>query len=48
MAILHKNDTPINYDIVSKQIEASGLNDLSRATIREIVGLVNKISAESS
>ncbi|MEI7595088.1 MAG: pyridoxal phosphate-dependent aminotransferase [Bacteroidota bacterium] len=47
MAINYKNDTPINYDIVSRIIEDSGLKDLSRATIREIVGLVNKISAAS-
>ncbi len=40
-------DTPINYDIVKKCIEETGIKDLAKATIREIVMLVNKISVES-
>lgn len=36
-------DTPINSTIVSEQIELSQLPDLSQASIREIVRLVNEI-----
>ena len=47
MAINFKNDTPINYDLVSRIISETGISDLSNATIREVVALVNKISRES-
>lgn len=40
-------NTPINKDIVNDEIKKSGLNDLGKATIREIVGLVNKIQDAS-
>ncbi len=40
-------DTPIDYHIVKEKIEATGLMDLGRATIREIVRLVNNIEATS-
>ena len=40
-------NTPINYEIVSKYIKQSGLQTLGRATIREIVKLVNNIEAET-
>ncbi len=36
-------NTPINYNLVNNEIEKSGLKDLGKATIREIVGLVNRI-----
>ncbi len=36
-------DTPINYSIVKEKIEETGLADLGKATIREIVRLVNNI-----
>ncbi len=36
-------NTPINSEVVNIEIEKSGLKDLGDATIREIVGLVNKI-----
>ncbi len=40
-------NTPVNVDVVNAEIEKSGLKDLGKATIREIVGLVNKIQNES-
>ena len=36
-------DTPINYDIVKAKIIQTGLSNVGKATIREIVRLVNKI-----
>lgn len=40
-------DTPVNVNIVNSEIEKSGLKNLGKATIREIVGLVNKIQDTS-
>lgn len=40
-------DTPIPFDIVKQKIEASKLPKVGRATIREIVRLVNEIEAAS-
>ena len=40
-------NTPIEKKYVDAEIEKSGLKDLGKATIREIVGLVNRIQAES-
>ncbi len=40
-------NTPINADIVRKKIKSSGLDDLGKATIREIVRLVNEIENET-
>ncbi|MDR2009202.1 MAG: pyridoxal phosphate-dependent aminotransferase [Bacteroidales bacterium] len=40
-------NTPINVDIVNEEIKKSELKDLGKATIREIVGLVNKIQEAS-
>jgi aspartate/methionine/tyrosine aminotransferase len=40
-------NTPVDVKIVNEQIEKSGLKDLGKATIREIVGLVNKIQEAS-
>jgi aspartate/methionine/tyrosine aminotransferase len=36
-------DTPISYKIVQEKIEASGLASVGKATIREIVRLINEI-----
>jgi len=36
-------DTPIDYNIVNEKIKALGIKDLGKATIREIVRLVNNI-----
>lgn len=38
-------DTPIPSDIVSQKIKASGLQNIGKATIREIVRLVNEIES---
>ncbi len=40
-------DTPINFDIVSKHIEESGLPSAGKASIREIKKLVDNIEAET-
>lgn len=40
-------NTPVNVDIVNEEIKKSNLEDLGRATIREIVGLVNRIQETS-
>ncbi len=40
-------NTPIDKQLVNKEIEAASLNDLGKATIREIVGLVNNIQSKS-
>jgi len=37
------NDTPINYEIVKRNIEESNLANLSKATIREIKKLIDEI-----
>mgnify|MGYP000866538035 FL=1 len=39
--------TPINYTVVSQKIKEANLADLGKATIREIVALVNKIQKET-
>lgn len=41
-------NTPIDVNIVNQEIDKSGLDNLGTATIREIVGLVNKIQAASN
>lgn len=40
-------DTPINYSVVKKQIEESGLVKVGQGTIRDLVRIVNKIENES-
>lgn len=40
-------NTPVNPTLVQKHIDSFGIKDLGRATIREIVGLVNKLQADS-
>lgn len=39
---INKN-TPINYEIVTEEIQASGLESVGKASIRELVRLVNRI-----
>lgn len=39
--------TPINYDVVKSEIEALNIPDLSKATIREIVKVVDQIEAQT-
>ncbi len=36
-------DTPINFETVKSKIEESGLKNVGKATIREVVRLINKI-----
>ena len=40
-------NTPINREIVSKAIRASGITDLGRSSIREIVKLINILESET-
>lgn len=40
-------NTPVDEQIIEDKIAQSGLNDLGKATIREIVGLVNQIQEAS-
>ena len=37
------NNTPINYDIVNKKIQESGLKNIGKASIREVKRLINEI-----
>lgn len=40
-------DTPISYDVVSRQIKESRIRDLGKASIREIKRLINNIENET-
>jgi hypothetical protein len=40
-------NTPIPYDIVKSKIEESKLQKVGKASIREIVSLINKIEVAS-
>ena len=40
-------NTPVDYNIVKRKIEESGLTNLGTASIREIVKLVNQIEKET-
>ena len=40
-------NTPINYSIVKKKIDESGLTCVGKSTIRELVKLVNEIESET-
>lgn len=40
-------ETPISYEVVSRKIKESGLANVGRATIREVVKLINQIEAET-
>ncbi len=42
-----RTDTPIDFEIVRKNIEISGLKDVGKASIREIKKLIDNISKES-
>ena len=44
---IKNTNTPIDSNIVSKKIEESGLSNVGKASIRELVMLVNKIEAET-
>ncbi|MBR9885326.1 MAG: pyridoxal phosphate-dependent aminotransferase [Oceanospirillales bacterium] len=47
MAVIENITTPIDSFIVDEEINASGLASVGRATIRELVALVNRIEARS-
>ncbi len=40
-------DTPINYDVVKRHIEASNIANIGKATIREVKKLINEIEKET-
>ncbi len=40
-------NTPINYNIVKSVIDSFNLSDFGKATIREIVSIVNKVEAQT-
>ncbi|MBI4946117.1 MAG: pyridoxal phosphate-dependent aminotransferase [Bacteroidetes bacterium] len=40
-------DTPVDYNIVESKIKESGISGIGRATIRELVKLVNEIEKDS-
>ncbi len=42
-----RKDTPINYDVVQSKIKESGLSQVGKGTIREIVRIVNNIEKET-
>jgi aspartate/methionine/tyrosine aminotransferase len=44
---MSEKTTPINFNLVSRQIKESGITDLGNASIREIVKLVNTIEDET-
>ena len=45
--ILNNQNTPINAAVVSSKIKASGINNIGKASIRELVSLVNNIEHET-
>ncbi len=47
MDIQYRNDIPINYELVKEKIIDSGLQEVGKASIREIVRLVNEIEKVS-
>ena len=47
MISLNNTNTPINHDTVKAKINASGIKNIGKASIRELVGLVNEIQQET-
>ena len=48
MTVLENRNTPINYDIVKNIIASSGIKNIGKASIRELVSLVNNIEQETN
>ena len=48
MIVLKNQNTPINYDIVKNKIANSGIKNIGKASIRELVSLVNDIELETN
>ncbi|PIR13496.1 MAG: aminotransferase, partial [Flavobacteriales bacterium CG11_big_fil_rev_8_21_14_0_20_35_7] len=47
MTLIKNKNTPINYAIVSTKIAQSGITNIGKASIRELVKLVNDIEADT-
>ncbi len=47
MVSIKNQDTPINFASVNNQIEKSGIKNIGKASIRELVSLVNEIELET-
>ncbi|MBT8394203.1 MAG: pyridoxal phosphate-dependent aminotransferase [Flavobacteriaceae bacterium] len=47
MVSLKNQDTPIDFASVKKQIERSGIKSIGKASIRELVSLINEIEIET-
>ncbi len=47
MVAIKYRDTPIDYNVVKNQIQKSGINNMGKASIRELVSLVNEIETET-
>ena len=47
MVSIKNQDTPINFGSVNNQIEKSGIKNIGKASIRELVSLVNEIELET-
>ena len=48
MIALKNKNTPINYEIVKSKIAKSGIKNIGKASIRELVSLVNEIEQETN
>ncbi len=46
MKEIFRDETPISYEIVSRQIEAMNLPSVGKASIREIKRLIDNIERE--
>ena len=47
MTLIKNKLTPINYDIVKAEISISGIKNIGKSSIRELVSLVNNIEKDS-
>lgn len=47
MTLIKNKNTPVNYAIVKSKIEQSSIKDIGKASIRELVKLVNDIEEET-
>lgn len=47
MVSIKNQDTPINFSIVNNLIKESGINNIGKASIRELVSLINEIETET-
>ena len=47
MIVIDNQNTPINFEIVKSKIAKSGIKNIGKASIRELVSLVNEIEQET-